>query len=314
MEKNLALDFVRVTEAAAIEASKMIGCGDGKKADLLAVEAMRQRFNNIEFSGVIVIGEGKKDESPELYVGEKLGTGKGIELDIAVDPLECTDSVAYGRYNALTVIATGPQGSLMSAPDTYMEKIAVPPQAKGKVSLDFTVAENIEIVAKSLNKNVSDVTVSLLDRERNQNIINQIRKIGARVRLVSDGDLGIAIATCLEDNPIDMLLGSGGSAEAVLAACALKTLGGEMQARFLPRNKEDEHEIKKMGLDQNKIYTLEDLAKGNSITFTATGVIDGPILKGVVWGSNSIKTHSIIMRSQSKTVRFLETHHHLKKE
>lgn len=314
MEKNLALEFVRVTEAAAIEASRLIGRGDGKKADGLAVEAMRQRFKLVDFAGEIVIGEGKKDEAPELYVGEKVGTGNGPELDIAVDPLECTDSVAYGRYNAQTVIATGEKGSLMSAPDTYMDKIAVPPAAKGKVSLDYSVEKNIKIVASCLGKNIEEVTVSLLDRERNQGIVSQIRKTGARVRMVSDGDLAIAIATCFENNPIDMLLGSGGSAETVLAACALKTLGGDIQAKFLPRNKEDEEEIKNMGLDKEKIYTIDDLAKGDNLTFTATGVIDGPILEGVLWGKNSITTHTIAMRSNSKTVRYIKTIHHLNQE
>jgi fructose-1,6-bisphosphatase II len=311
MDKNLALEFVRVTEAAAIEASKFIGKGNGKEADGVAVEAMRSRFKNVDFSGQIVIGEGKKDEAPELYVGEKLGTGVKPELDVAVDPLECTDSVAFGRFNAQTVIATGPKGTLLSAPDTYMEKIAVPPAAKGKISLDFSVDENIKIVAKCLKKDISDITVSLLDRDRNKDIVSQIRKTGARVRLVTDGDLAIAIATCLENNPIDMLLGSGGSAEAVLASCALKTLGGEMQARFLPRNEEDKAEIERLGLDVKNIYTMDDLAKGDNVTFTATGVIDGPILNGVVWGKKSIITHSVSMRSISKTIRFITTHHHV---
>lgn len=310
MDRNLALEFVRVTEAAAIEAARWIGKGDKKSADGAAVEAMRSRFQNVDFSGTIVIGEGKKDEAPELYVGERVGSGKGPEMDIAVDPLECTDSVAYGRYNALTVIATGPKGSLLSAPDTYMDKIAVGPAAKGIVSLDASVAENIQKVAEALEKEVGEVTVSMLDRERNQEIMNQVRASGARLRLITDGDLGVAIATCMDESPIDMLLGSGGSAESVLAACALRILGGEIQVRLMPRNDADREEMEKIGLDDKTIYKTEDLAKGDYLTFTATGVIDGPLLPGVVINPRSIMTHSVVMRSVSKTVRYLTTYHH----
>jgi len=310
MDRNLALEFVRVTEAAAIEAARWIGKGDKKGADGAAVEAMRSRFQNVDFSGTIVIGEGKKDEAPELYVGEKVGNGKGPEMDIAVDPLECTDSVAYGRYNALTVIATGPKGSLLGAPDTYMDKIAVGPAAKGMVSLDATVEENIKKVAEALEKEIGEVTVSMLDRERNQSIMNEVRAAGARLRLITDGDLGVAIATCMDESPIDMLLGSGGSAESVLAASALRILGGEIQVRLMPRNDADRTEMSKMGLDDKTIYKTEDLAKGDHLGFTATGVIDGPLLPGVVFNPRSIMTHSVVMRSVSKTVRYLTTYHH----
>lgn len=310
MDRNLALEFVRVTEAAAIEAARWIGKGDKKSADGAAVEAMRSRFQNVDFSGTIVIGEGKKDEAPELYVGEKVGTGKGPEMDIAVDPLECTDSVAYGRYNALTVIATGTKGSLMSAPDTYMDKIAVGPAAKGTIRLDASVEENIHNVAKALEKEVGEVTVSMLDRPRNEEIMNKVRVAGARLRLITDGDLAVAIATCMDESPIDMLLGSGGSAESVLAASALKILGGEIQVRLMPRNDEDREEMSKLGLDDKTIYTTEDLAKGDNLTFTATGVIDGPLLPGIVFNPHSIMTHSVVMRGVSKTVRYLTSYHH----
>ena len=310
MDRNLALEFVRVTEAAAIEAARWIGKGDKKSADGAAVEAMRSRFQNVDFSGTIVIGEGKKDEAPELYVGEKVGNGKGPEMDIAVDPLECTDSVAYGRYNALTVIASGPKGSLLSAPDTYMDKIAVGPAAKGLISLDASVEENIKKVAEALEKEVGEVTVSMLDRERNEEIMKQVRSAGARLRLITDGDLGVAIATCMDESPIDMLLGSGGSAESVLAAAALRILGGEIQVRLMPRNDGDRAEMEKMGLNDKTIYSTEDLAKGDHLSFTATGVIDGPLLPGVVFNPHSIMTHSVAMRSVSKTVRYLTTYHH----
>ena len=310
MDRNLALEFVRVTEAAAIEAAKWIGKGDGKKADGAAVEAMRQRFNTIDFHGRIVIGEGKKDEAPELYVGEELGTGNGPEMDIAVDPLECTDSVAFGRYNATTLVTTGPKGSLLSAPDTYMDKIAVGPAARDAISLEASVAENIQNVAKALGKNVEDVTVSMLDRPRHQQMINEIREAGARIRLITDGDVAVAVATCQEESPIDMLLGSGGSAEAVLAAVAMKIMGGQILARLKPRNDEDRKEMEVLGLDDKTIFTSEDLAKGDNLTFTATGVIDGPMLPGVIFNPTSILTHSVVMRSKSKTVRYLTTYHH----
>jgi len=309
MDKNLALEFVRVTEAAAIEAARWIGKGEGKKADGAAVEAMRMRFNSIDFSGTIVIGEGKKDEAPELFVGEELGNRNGPEMDIAVDPLECTDSVAYGRYNAVAVIATGPKGSLLKAPDTYMEKIAVGPRAKDAIDLQASVGENITRVAKALGKDVAEVTVSMLDRPRHEGLINEIRATGARIRLITDGDVAVAISTCNDESPIDMLLGSGGSAESVLAAVAVKILGGSLQTRFVPRNDEDRREMDELGLSETKIYTMEDLAQGDNLTFTATGVIDGPMLTGVVFHPTSITTHSVVMRSVSKTVRYIETRH-----
>ena len=310
MDRNLALEFVRVTEAAAIEAAKWIGKGEGKKADGAAVEAMRRRFNTIDFHGRIVIGEGKKDEAPELYVGEELGTGNGPEMDIAVDPLECTDSVAFGRYNATTLVTTGPKGSLLSAPDTYMDKIAVGPTARDVIDLDASVKDNIEKVAKALGKNVGEVTVSMLDSPRHEGLIQEVRQAGARVRLITDGDVAVAVATCQEESPIDMLLGSGGSAEAVLAAVAMKIMGGEILARLKPRNDEDRKEMAEMGLDDKTIFTSEDLARGDNLTFTATGVIDGPMLPGVIFNPSSILTHSVVMRSVSKTVRYLTTYHH----
>ena len=309
MDRNLALEFVRVTEAAAIEAAKWIGKGEGKKADGAAVEAMRTRFNAIDFHGRIVIGEGKKDEAPELYVGEELGTKNGPEMDIAVDPLECTDSVAFGRYNATTVITTGPKGSLFSAPDTYMDKIAVGPMAKNVINLDAPVRDNIINVAKALGKDVEELTVSMLDRPRHAELINEIRMTGARIRLITDGDVAVAVSTCKYESPIDMLLGSGGSAEAVLAAVAVKIMGGEILVRLKPRNDADRKEMDQMGLNDKTIYSSEDLAKGDNLTFTATGVIDGPMLPGVIFTPDSVLTHSVVMRSVSKTIRYINAHH-----
>jgi len=311
MDRNLALEFVRVTESAAIAAARFIGRGDGKLADLAAVSEMRARFNQVDFNAMVVIGEGRKDEAPELYVGEKLGTGKGEEFDIAVDPLECTDSVAFGRYNAISVIATGPKGSLLCAPDTYMEKIAVGPKAKDVIDLNASVEENLSQVAKALDKPVSEITVMMLDRKRHDELINKVRAAGARIRLISDGDVAGAIATCIDESGVDILMGIGASAEAVLASTAIRVLGGEMLCRFAPRNDEDEVLIKKMGcvISLDQVLNAADLAKGGNITFTATGVIDGPLLRGVREKNGMIITHSVVMRKASNTVRYIEAEH-----
>ncbi|OGL89890.1 fructose-bisphosphatase, class II [Candidatus Uhrbacteria bacterium RIFCSPLOWO2_02_FULL_54_37] len=310
MDRNLALEFVRVTEAAAIAAARWVGKGEAKLADGAAVDAMRARFEAIDFAGEVVIGEGAKDEAPELYVGEKLGSGKGPEMDIAVDPLEATDSVAYGRTNSIAVIAAGPKGSLLRAPDVYMEKIAVGPQAKGAVRLGASVKENIAMVAQYMGKPVGEVTVVILDRPRHEGIIKEIRDAGARVSLITDGDVAGAIATCLPESPIDMLMGIGGSAEAVLAAVALKCLGGEIFCRFSLKKEGDLEKIKACGIeDEKKILSIEDMARGQDLSFTATGVIDGPLVRGVRFGAEHITTHSVAMRVRSGTVRYLETRH-----
>lgn len=309
MDRNLALEFVRVTEAAAIAAAHFIGKGDGKAADKAAVDEMRARFNQIDFAGTVVIGEGSMDEAPELYAGEKVGTrhsggqaGKGPEIDLAVDPLECTDSVAHGRYNALSVIAAGPKGSLFASPEAYMEKIAAGPKVRAVIDIDATVKDNVKKAAKALGKDIREVTVLTLDRPRHEQMIKEIRQTGARVRLITDGDVAGAIAPCLPGSGIDLLMGIGKSTEAVLAAVAVKILGGQILCRF----KSDS------GLDSKKIYAAADLAKGETLTFTATGVIDGPLLNGVILESDKIVTHSVVMRAQSRTVRYITTHHHLK--
>ncbi|MEK7509338.1 MAG: class II fructose-bisphosphatase, partial [Patescibacteria group bacterium] len=289
-----------------------IGNGEAKKADGAAVDEMRDRFNQIDFSGTVVIGEGQKDEAPELYTGEKIGTGKAPIMDIAVDPLECTDSVAHGRYNALSVIASGPRGSLLSAPDTYMEKIAVGPVAKKVIDLDASVATNIRRAAHALGKKTSEMTVVVLDRERHHTLIHDIRKAGARVRLITDGDVAAGVAPCMPESGIDILMGIGGSAEAVLAGVAIKILGGEMLCRFKPKNEHHAELVKKAGLTTKKIYSANDLAKGRMLTFTATGVIDGPLLHGVRFLEKTIVTNSLVIRGQSGTVRYLTTHHHMR--
>ncbi|MDX9893086.1 MAG: class II fructose-bisphosphatase [Patescibacteria group bacterium] len=314
MDRNLALEFVRVTEAAAIAAAKWMGRGDKNAADQAAVDEMRDRFNQIDFSGTVVIGEGEKDEAPKLYTGEKVGKGTEPAMDLAIDPLECTDSVAWGRYNAMAVIATGPKGSLLNAPDTYMEKIAAGPQAAAVIDLDVSVKDNLTKVAKALNKEVSEITVVVLDRPRHEKLISEIREVGARVRLITDGDVAAAIATCLPESGIDLLMGVGGSTEAVLAAVALKIFNGGIICRFKPRNPEDEQEVReclnKIGIkDLNHIFHAKDLAQGDQLTFTATGVIEGPMLAGVLFKENKIVTHSIVARGTSGTIRYLTTYH-----
>jgi len=309
MDRNLALEFVRVTEAAAIAAAAFIGKGNGKAADKAAVDEMRDRFSFVDFCGEVVIGEGAKDEAPELYVGETLGTGVGPAIDIAVDPLECTDSVANGRPNAISVIATGPRGSLFHAPDMYMEKIACGPRATGVISLERTPEENIIAVAAALEKDVSEMTIVVLDRPRHDALIQQIRAVGARVLLISDGDVAGAISCSMEDSPIDMLMGIGASAEAVLAAVAIKCLGGDMVCRLAPKDADQRTSLLEAGIFPDKLLTLEDLAAGEDLTFTATGVIDGPLLQGIRYEPNHTITHSVVMRVKTGTVRFLETKH-----
>lgn len=315
MDRNLALEFVRVTEAAAIAASQWIGRGDKNAADGAAVKQMRNRFNQIHFKGKVVIGEGKKDKAPELFNGELIGTGDGPEMDIAVDPLECTDSVAHGRYNALSLIVTGPSGSLLRAPDTYLEKIVVGKQARDVIDLDAPTAYNIEKVAHAIGKDKRELTVMVLDRERHTKLIEEIRAAGSRVRLITDGDVAGALATCFEDSGIDMLMGVGGSTEGVLAAAPLKTLGGQILCRFTPRNPREEEELHAMGvIDHKKIFTAEDLAKGDELTFTATGVIDGPLLSGIIVRKDYIISHSMVVRVKSGTIRYINTHHRYDKK
>ena len=309
MDRNLALEFVRVTEAAAIASAHWVGRGEAKKADAAAVDEMRDRFNQIDFKGCVMVGEGAKDEAAELYTGEVVGKGKAPEMDLAVDPLECTDSVAHGRYNALSVIAAGAKGSLLSAPDTYMEKIAAGPEAAKVIDLDAPVGVNIKKAAKALGKKVGDLTVLTLDRDRHKSIIEETRKAGARIRLITDGDVAGAIATCMPESDIDLLITVGGSAEAVIAAVPIKVLGGEMFCRFKAKNEHHAGLIKKAGLNEKKIYAVKDLAKGKVLTFTATGVIDGPLLKGVQFTNRGIVTHSVVIRGQSGTIRYIETHH-----
>lgn len=310
MDRNLALEFVRVTEEAAIAAARWLGKGDKNSADQAAVNLMRKRFDSIDIDGKVVIGEGERDEAPMLYIGEKVGSGKGAKFDIAVDPLECTNSVAYGRPNAISVLAAAPAGSLLGAPDIYMDKISVGPKAKGRINLDASPKENIHAVAESLGKDVEDITVVVLERDRHQKLISDIRETGARVQLIMDGDISGAIAPSLEDTGVDMLLGIGAAPEGVIASAAVKCLGGEMQGRLVFKDDAQKKRAKAMGIDDfDRKYRYDELAKGSNVVFAATGVVSGLLLEGVRFTSTGTVTHSIVMRSKSGTVRFIKAIH-----
>ena len=313
MDRNLALEFVRVTEAAAIAASKWMGKEDKNAADKAAVDEMRSRFNGIDFKGTVVIGEGEKDEAPLLYIGEKIGTGKGPEMDIAVDPLECTSNVAKGKPNAISVLAAAPKGCLLKAPGTYMDQICVGPKAKGKIDIKKPVKDNVKNVAKALGKKVKDVTVIVLDRPRHEKLIKDLRATGCRIILIEHGTVSAGVATAMEGSGIDMHMGIGGAPEGVITAAALKCYGGDMQGVLKPHNEKFTKQAHQMGIKNlDKVFKIDDLAKGNQCLFAATGVSSGPLLKGVVFTANEAITHSVVMRQKSGTIRYITAHHKLR--
>jgi fructose-1,6-bisphosphatase II len=315
MERELTLEFARVTEAAAIASARWWGRGDKNAADDAATEAMRAMFDTVNIDGTVVIGEGEMDEAPMLYIGEKVGRGHNVQVDVAVDPLEGTNLVAKGLMGAIAVLAVAPKGCLLHAPDMYMEKIAAGPAAVGKISLDASVTENVRAVARSLHKDIADVTVVVLDRERHRHIIEELRRIGARIKLISDGDVSPAVATSIPGSGVDMVIGIGGAPEGVLAAAALRCTGGEFQGRLWPENAKDIERCKKLGVtDPRKILTLNDLVRGEDVIFAATGVTDGDFLKGVRYYGNYATTHTVVMRGVSGTLRFLEARHRMDKK
>ena len=310
MDRNLALEVVRVTEAAALSSARLMGRGDEKAADQAAVDAMRQAFNDLAINGTVVIGEGERDEAPMLYIGERVGGGEGPKVDIALDPLEGTTICASGGPNALSVIAIAESGNFLHAPDTYMDKIAVGPVGKGVVDIDKSPTENLKALAKAKGARVEDLTVIILYRPRHEALIKEVRQAGARIRLISDGDVSAAIATTKPETGIDLLLGIGGAPEGVLAAAALRCVGGEMQGRLKPRNPEEIERAHKMGIkDMEKKFSIEELANGE-VMFAATGVTDGDYLDGVHFFPGGATTHSVVMRSKTRTIRFVNTTHH----
>ena len=310
MDRNLALEAVRVTEAAALAASKLMGRGDEMAADQAAVDAMRTSLNSLAIEGTVVIGEGERDEAPMLYIGEKVGMGGGPKIDIALDPLEGTTITAKGLPNSLAVMAMAEHGGFLNAPDVYMDKIAVGGGLPdGIVDLDKSVLQNLTDLAKAKQVDVIDLVVCILDRPRHSELIAKVREAGARIMLIGDGDVSGVIATSTGDSGIDIYMGSGGAPEGVLAAAALRAIGGQIQGRLLFRNDDEKGRAKKWGItDLNRKYSMTDMAKGD-VMFAATGVTSGSMLKGVRRFHNGAETHSIVMRSKTGTVRWVSAHH-----
>jgi fructose-1,6-bisphosphatase II len=316
MDRNLALEGVRITEAAALASARLMGRGDRFAADRAATEAMRGALGDLDVEGEVVIGAGERGEAPMLYVGERVGkAGTGaIVVELALDALEGTKLCATGAANAISVIAMGPKGSLLRAPDTYMEKIAVGPDARGAVDLTRPVAANLRAVADALGKYVEDLTVVILDRPRHEQIIRDVREAGARIRLIGDGDVSAAINTCLPDTGIDILIGIGGAPEGIISAAALRCMGGDIQGRLRYRNDAERERARAMGIeDMEKVFRIDELARGD-VMFASTGVTNGDFLKGVRFTGDGARTHSVVMRSRTGTVRYIETEHHFPRQ
>ncbi|WP_079474683.1 class II fructose-bisphosphatase [Marinococcus halophilus] len=315
MERSLSMELVRVTEAAAQASARWMGRGKKDEADDAATSAMRDVFDTIPMKGTVVIGEGEMDEAPMLYIGEKLGTGFGPRVDVAVDPLEGTEIVASGSWNALAVLAIADHGRLLHAPDMYMDKIAVGPEAIGQIDIDAPVADNLHAVAKAKGKDIEDVVVTILDRERHAKLIQEVRDTGARIKLIPAGDVAGAINTAFDETGVDILLGSGGAPEGVIAAVGLKCLGGEMQGKLLPQNDDELARCTEMGIDDvNRPLLMPDLVGGEDCIFAATGVTEGELLKGVNFKSSKATTQSLVMRAKSGTVRFVDGKHNVQKK
>ena len=314
VERNLGLDLVRVTETAAMGAARWLGRGDKEAADQAAVDGMRLHLSTIDIDGEVIIGEGEKDEAPMLYNGERVGNGTGMVVDVAVDPVDGTELTAYGLPNAIAVIALAEGRGTMYTPGSlvYMDKIAVGPEAAGSIELEAPVAHNLSRVAKANGKEMNDLRVLVLDRPRNQPYIDAAREAGARISLIRDGDVAGAIATAQSDHEADILLGIGGSPEAVIAAAALKCVGGEIQCRLWPRDESERQRANDEGLDLDQVLSVEDLVSSDNVFFAATGVTNGEFLKGVNFrGDGRAVTHSVIMRSKTGSIRYMTATHDL---
>ena len=306
---DLFLEFVRVVERGAIAAARTMGQGDRKYADQVAVDAMRKEMESVDIDGTIVIGEGERDEAPMLYVGEKVGKG-GYPVDIAVDPLEGTNLCATGAPNAIAVLGASEKGGLLHAPDIYMEKLVVGPSSKGKVDISAPVEDNLKSIAKALDREVHDLVVIVLDRPRHERLIADIRKAGARIRLIGDGDLSAGISAAVVGAGVHAVMGTGGAPEGVLTAAAMRCLNGEIQARLVLTKESDRERLKRMGIpDIERVYRTEDLAPGKSIIFAAAGVTDGALLRGVRFFGDGTRTHTLVMTTMPHQVRFIDTIH-----
>lgn len=308
--RNLALDLVRVTEAGALAAGRWMGRGEKKAGDQAAVDGMRVVLNSIDIDGVVVIGEGEKDEAPMLFNGEKLGSGTGTEVDIAVDPVEGTSLLALGRANSVATVAVAERGSMFNpGPIVYMHKLAVGPQAKGHIDINAPIEVNLNAVARAKGADVDDLTLVILDRERHVELIDRVRKTGARIRLITDGDVAGALMTAWPEAGIDMLVGIGGTPEGVLSACALKCMGGEIQAKLYARNEKEAELAKAMGYDLDKVLDIDDLVASDDTFFAITGITDGELVDGVKYFGSGATTHSLVMRSRTGTVREIRATH-----
>jgi fructose-1,6-bisphosphatase II len=309
-ERNLALELVRVTEAAALAAGRFMGRGDKEGGDRAAVDAMRLVLNSVEMDGIVVIGEGEKDEAPMLYNGEALGTGREPKVDIAVDPIDGTRLLALGKANSLATVALADRGSMFNpGPIVYMDKIAVGPEAKGSVDIEAPPTVNLRSVARAKGKDVRDLTVVVLERPRHDKLVADIRRAGARIRLITDGDVAGSLMTAWPDSGVDILMGVGGTPEGVLAACALKAMGGEIQGRLVARTADEAAKAEGMGYNLKQVLTIDDLVRTNNVFFAATGITDGELLDGVKYFGNGARTHSLVMRSKSGTVREIVARH-----
>ena len=309
MDRTLSLEFARVVEAAALRSGRLLGRGQKDAADGLAVDAMRQAFDSVRISGTVVIGEGEIDEAPMLYIGEHVGAG-GPEVDIAVDPIEGTNLIAKGQNGAIAVMAIAEKGGLLHAPDMYMEKLCVGPRGAGAIDITKSLTENIKNVAAKMERNVDEITLVMLDRERHQGLMKEAREVGARIMLISDGDVNPAMECCIEGSGVHMVVGTGGAPEGVLAAAALKCVGGEMQARLKPETEEEIRRCHEMGIaDVNQVLTLNDLVRTDDVIFAATAITRGNLLNPIQYFPGGARTHTIVMRSKTGTVRFLDTVH-----
>ena len=309
MDRTLSLEFARVVEAAALRSGRLLGRGQKDAADGLAVDAMRQAFDSVRISGTVVIGEGEIDEAPMLYIGEHVGAG-GPEVDIAVDPIEGTNLIAKGQNGAIAVMAIAEKGGLLHAPDMYMEKLCVGPRGAGAIDITKSLTENIKNVAAKMNRNVDEITLVMLDRERHHGLMKEARDLGARIMLISDGDVNPAMECCIEGSGVHMVVGTGGAPEGVLAAAALKCVGGDMQARLKPETEEEIRRCHEMGFtDVNQVLTLDDLVRTDDVIFAATAITRGNLLNAIQYFPGGARTHTIVMRSKTGTVRFLDTVH-----
>lgn len=313
-DRNLAMELIRTTEAAALAAARWVGRGDKNAADKAAVDAMRLMLDTVSMDGIIVIGEGEKDEAPMLYNSERVGNGQGPQMDVAVDPIDGTRLTAMGGPGALSVVAAAPRGTMYNPHDIfYMEKIAVGPAARGMIDISAPIDWNVAQVAKSLDLAVAEVTVCILDRDRNTAIVDQVRQAGARIRFISDGDVAGAVLAALPNTGIDMLIGIGGSPEGVVTACAMKAIEGDQQCRLWPRDDNDRRYAAEHGIDLTKILTIDDLVTSDDVCFAATGVTTGDLLQGIEYRSGGATSESLVMRSRSGTIRRITTEHHWRK-